>query len=220
MGGGIITKNSKTKLLSILFFALISINTLYAQQETNVDNLQLENQVTAQQLESEMVLMDSQSQAETQNTSSTSMLFFRMLLVLILVVACIYAVFHFVKKSTGSTDSSDPYIKKVASLTLVPGKSVQVITIQDHCYVLGVSDSSVDLISELNDKELIDAMNINADSKPTGKPRDFATMLATAMGLKKKDNNQTIMTSSLNLKHQSDRLRNASVVKNEGEDEK
>lgn len=207
-------------MLSILFFALISINALYAQQETNVDNLQLENQETTQQLESEMVLMDSQSQSETQNTSNTPMLFFRMLIVLILVVVCIYAVFHFVKKSTGSTDSSDPYIKKVASLTLMPGKSVQVITIHDHCYILGVSDSSVELISELNDKELVDAMNINADSKPTGKPRDFASMLATAMGLKKKDNEQIITNSSINLKHQADRLKNASVSQTEGEDEK
>ena len=109
-------------------------------------------------------------------------------------------------------------MKKVASINLAPGKSVQVVTIQNHCYVLGVSDSSVQLISELDDKDLIDAMNLKADSEPTGKVKDFATMLANAMGVKKKSFEDSVSTSVQNMKTQSDRLKRSSLMEKNDEE--
>ena len=137
---------------------------------------------------------------------------------LLLVVACVYGVFYFVKKNTNTDNQTDAFLKKVASINLAPGKSVQVITIQNHCYVLGVSDSSVQLISELDDKDLIDAMNLKADSEPTGKVKDFATMLANAMGVKKKSFEDSVSTSVQNMKTQSDRLKRSSLMEKNDEE--
>ena len=109
-------------------------------------------------------------------------------------------------------------MKKVASITLSPGKSVQVITLHDHCFVLGVSDSNVQLISELDDKDLINAMNLEADKEPTGTVRDFATMLASAMGIKKKTFEESVTSSVETMQNQSNRLKNISLSEKKDEE--
>ena len=124
----------------------------------------------------------------------------------------------FVKKSTNTGNQTDPFLKKVASITLSPGKSVQVITLHDHCFVLGVSDSNVQLISELDDKDLINAMNLEADKEPTGTVRDFATMLASAMGIKKKTFEESVTSSVETMQNQSNRLKNISLSEKKDEE--
>ena len=82
------------------------------------------------------------------------------------------------KKGMKPGAENDPFLRKVASITLSPGKSVQIVTCINHAYIIGVSDSSVDLISTLDDKELIDAMNLYADkNQNTKKPVNFADVL-------------------------------------------
>lgn len=204
MGGGFITKTSIIKILLVGFLVFLCVGFSFAQTSDS------EVSISAKQQESEMLISTEEDIAVQQNTS-TGWLFVRMILVLIVVVACIYAVFYFVKKTTNTGNQTDPYLKKVASISLSPGKSVQVITLQNHCYVLGVSESSVQLISELEDKDLIDAMNLNADAEPTGKVKDFASMLASAMGIKKKSFEDSVSNSVQNMKEQTNRLKRSSL---------
>ena len=114
--------------------------------------------------------------------------FVNMILVLIAVIACVYGIVWLLKKSMRPGAENDPYLKKTASITLSPGKTVQVVTLQDKAYLLGVSDSSITLISEIEDKELIDAMNLNT---PVGgkKPANFAALLASLTGSAKRTEN-------------------------------
>ena len=126
----------------------------------------------------------------TNNNSNNSLWstispFVNMILVLIAVIACIYGIVWLLKKSMRPGAENDPYLKKTASITLSPGKTVQVVTLQDKAYLLGVSDSSITLISEIEDKELIDAMNLNT---PVGgkKPASFASLLASLTGSAKR----------------------------------
>ena len=86
--------------------------------------------------------------------------------------------FLFLKKVSGTTTSSDPYLKKVASLSLSPGKFVYVITLNSKAYLIGVADNSVNLIAEIDDKELIDTMNLHVPQSFEGKkPLDFSSLL-------------------------------------------
>lgn len=127
------------------------------------------------------------SSSAVAGSGSTVWLFVRMILVLVLVIACIYGIVWLLKKSMRPGAENDPYLKKTASITLAPGKTVQIVTLQDKAYLLGVSDSSITLISEIDDKELIDTMNLNA---PVGgnskKPADFASLLASLTGSAKR----------------------------------
>ncbi|AEE17021.1 hypothetical protein Trebr_1598 [Treponema brennaborense DSM 12168] len=109
---------------------------------------------------------------------STVWLFVRMILVLAAVIACIYGIVFLLKKGMTPAQKTDPYLKKVASLTLAPGKFAYVVTLNSHAYLIGVTDSAVNLIGEIDDKELVDAMNLHAESEPAGaKPKDFASVL-------------------------------------------
>ena len=188
-------------------------------QSTTSDNVSETSQsvTSSKEQESQMIISTEDDVIQTQNTN-TGWLFFRMILVLLVVVACIYAVFYFVKKSTNPTNETDPFLKKVASITLSPGKSVQVITLQNHCYILGVSDSNVQLISELDDKDLIDAMNLEADKESSGSIKDFATILASAMGIKKKTFEESVSSSVENMQNQTNRLRNISLSEKKDEE--
>lgn len=172
---------------------------------------------SSKEQESQMIISTNQAVVE-QRSTNTAWLFVRMILVLLVVIGCIYAVFYFVKKTTNPTNETDAFLKKVASITLSPGKSVQVVTLQNHCYILGVSDSSVQLISELDDKDLIDAMNLEADKESSGSVKDFASLLASAMGLKKKTFEESVSSSVENMQTQSNRLKNISLSEKKDEE--
>jgi flagellar protein FliO/FliZ len=172
---------------------------------------------SSKEQESQMIISTNQEVVE-QRSTNTAWLFVRMILVLLVVIGCIYAVFYFVKKTTNPTNETDAFLKKVASITLSQGKSVQVVTLQNHCYILGVSDSSVQLISELDDKDLIDAMNLEADKESSGSVKDFASLLASAMGLKKKTFEESVSSSVENMQTQSNRLKNISLSEKKDEE--
>ena len=190
---------------------------VFAQSTIDVVSETSQTVASIKEQEAQMIISTNEEVAQ-QRSTNTGWLFFRMILVLLVVVACIYAVFYFVKKSTNPTNETDPFLKKVASITLSPGKSVQVITLQDHCYILGVSDSNVQLISELDDKDLIDAMNLEADKESSGSVKDFASILATAMGLKKKTFEESVSNSVENMQSQSNRLKNISLSEKKDEE--
>ncbi|MBQ9238544.1 MAG: flagellar biosynthetic protein FliO [Treponema sp.] len=110
---------------------------------------------------------------------ATLWLFVRMVLVLAVVAGCIYFVIWFMRRSMRTANAHDPFLRVVSTVTLAPGKSVRVVTLLDHAYVIGVTDSAVNLIGEVTDKELVDAMNLYADRQErTEKPRSFSDVLA------------------------------------------
>lgn len=111
---------------------------------------------------------------------STVWVFFRMIFVLIAVVVCIYLVMSFMRRKMGgrATDD-DTFLRKVAQVTIAPGKTVQIVTLLEKAYLIGVTDNSMDLLGEINDKELVDAMNLNADrNQKSSRPKNFGDVLS------------------------------------------
>ncbi|MBO4319836.1 MAG: flagellar biosynthetic protein FliO [Treponema sp.] len=119
---------------------------------------------------------------------STVWVFFKMILVLGIVLAIIWIIFKLMKRSSDTDKSNDEFLRKVSSITISPGKSVQIITLIDKAYLLGVSDNSVNLITEIDDPELIQAMNLYADKNGrVERPRNFEEVLELFMPKKKKN---------------------------------
>ena len=55
---------------------------------------------------------------------------------------------------------------------------MEVVTLIDKAYIVGVTDSQINLLGEINDKELIQAMNLQADkNQKTSKPVNFSELL-------------------------------------------
>lgn len=209
MGKLTVSKNSKKVLLLVSFFFLFSIDVfcqnnsgssagqtvpVYSELNSSVSDSAAASSGSSQgTLNSEAQSSDSvpfyinnpqDSQTAEPSRFSTFFLFLRMILVLAFVIGCIYAVMWLMKRSMKTDpNNSDPFLRRVSSVDLLPGKSVHVVTLLDHAYLVGVSDSGVNLIGELDrenekDKELINAMNLYADEhQNVKKPKSFADVL-------------------------------------------
>ncbi len=210
MGGGlIITKRITRIFIILLFFQAFAV--LSAQQIEQTD-AERDNTFTNSRLPDEhdvyLDMTEETVQQEQRQTPSTTWLFVRMVLVLAVVIACIYAVLFFLKKGLNPAGDTDPYLRRTASLTLGQGKSVQVVTLGGEAYLLGVCDNSVTLLGKINDKDLVSAMNLNAEKTAALKvPRDFSSILAKFTGTKKEDSITDVTFSTENfLRSQRERL--------------
>ena len=172
--------------------------------------------------ESALKLSDSAVKAGTNSDgtkktsgSNTFLVFLRMIIVLAIIIAIIWIIFKLLQKSTGRGSSSeDKFLRKVSSITVSPGKTVQVVTLVDRAFLIGVADNSVNLLCEIDDPELISAMNLYADKNGgSSKPKNFSEVLEIFMPKKKGANvkknvfddgaAQQVLNS---LKRQSDRM--------------
>ena len=122
-------------------------------------------------------VVDDEIQSHTKGGSGLSV-FVRMIVVLIIVIGLIYLVFFFIKKKTNIVKNDDDYLRRAAYINIAPGKTVEVITLIDKAYLIGVTEDNITLLGEINDDELIKAMNITADKKNnTKKPSNFSEVL-------------------------------------------
>lgn len=170
------------RLLAVLCF--FSFTNLFAFSQANNDqdiSFGGETLVTSEQtvVEEDIAVKDSSTTSESEiklrndeqpPARRTAFLFIRMILVLALVIAIILVMSRIIKKRTKGPGKEDEFLRDVASIAVGPNKSVHVVTLIDKAYLIGVSDNSVNLISQVEDDELINAMNVYADTH-TGQKR-------------------------------------------------
>lgn len=167
----------KSLLLGILFVSLVC--SVFGQSSS----ANTEDNDSRSSLESSIILSDTENaddsvEIEPRKSGSGLGIFIRMLVVLIIVVGLIYFVFYFIKKKTNVVKNDDDYLRRAAYINIAPGKTVEVITLIDKAYLIGVTEDNITLLGEINDDELIKAMNISADKKNnTKKPSTFSEVL-------------------------------------------
>ena len=189
---------SKIKILAALLVLCAGLS--FAQQSSAPS----EN-LTSAQIENSQISLDfsenSDSGASGENAFSSSGsfcgigIFVRMILVLGIIIAAIYFLFKFMRKSMGVEPAleDDVFLRKVSFISLGEGKSVQIVSLWNKAFILGVSDNSISLIKEINDKDLIDAMNRYADMNNNAKkPRSFEEILQLFMSGKKEESKENI----------------------------
>lgn len=201
---------SKKKFALLCAFSLFCFFA-FSQDSRGEANLSLQSQgdeISAPSIPDESTLRIGGGSAAGNSTSeiaaqsrggSTIWVFFRMVFVLIVIVVCIYFVMNFMKKKMGGEIAEDDiFLRKVAAISIAPGKSVQIVTLLERAYLLGVTENSIDLLGEITDKELVDAMNLNADrNENNARARNFSDILsiflnpknARSAGQKKSDAN-------------------------------
>lgn len=107
--------------------------------------------------------------------------YIRMLVVLAVIIVAIVLLFRFLKRATGMQGvqaDDDTFLRHISGVSLGANKSVQIVTLVDKAYLLGVSDNAVNLIGEVEDHELVNAMNLWSDKKnKTAKPLSFSDVL-------------------------------------------
>lgn len=166
----------KSLVLSFILCAVVFSVT--AQDKTSVNSVN-ENQSSIEEtLKIEDVEVEDQVIEDKKNGPSAFAVVMRMILVLLIVVGLIYLVFHFIKKKTNYVKNEDDYLRKVAYINIAPGKTVEVVTLLDKGYLIGVTEDNITLLGEINDDELVKAMNLSSDKKNnTKKPSTFSEVL-------------------------------------------
>ena len=185
MVNNIKSHNRVKTLFCISIILLFAAENLFSQSNQN----QTENTSTVQTVNSSFendtnyfadnsTGSDSGNNANAYKAPSTARLIIRMIVVLVLVVAALYGLMWFFKRRNNPVQSDDDFLRRVSTLNLSPGKSVEIVTLVDRGFILGVTDSNINLISEITDKEMISALNLNFDKKQnTKKPMNFSDVL-------------------------------------------
>ena len=159
-----------------MLLCITAVFSLYSQN--TVSKTETENTITEESIVlTDEVTADSQPASSYKGPSTIGM-FIRMIIVLIIVVGLIYGVLWFIKKKTNVIKTDDEYLRRAAYINIAPGKSVEVITLIDKAYLIGVTEDNITMFGEIHDDELIKAMNLSADKKNnTKKPATFADVL-------------------------------------------
>jgi len=168
---------SKKSLFAIIIF-MVALFSLYSQGQTNLtENNQTQSFEESSDYFQASADTNQEGNSEYKAPSGRGFLI-KTIVVLLLVVVAIYFLMRFFKRKNNVSKSDDDFMRRVSYLTLSPGKSVEIVTLLDHAYILGVTDSNINLLGEVEDKELIEAMNLNFDKKQNvKKPMNFSDVL-------------------------------------------
>ena len=135
------------------------------------------------------------AQAGNQNVGGIG-LFIRMVFVLAFVIALIYGVLWFIKNKTNVVKTEDDFLRRAAYINIAPGKTIEVITLVDRAYVIGVTEDGITLLGEIDSKsdeqtaQMINAMNLHADqTQNTKKPLNFGDVMDMFLAKKGKTKN-------------------------------
>ena len=144
----------------------------------------------------------------SQAVSYTSHIF-RLILSLVFVVFLAYVVVKFMKKSKLFVVNDDAYLKLVAQLNIEQGKSIKVFTFGEKAYIVGVTSGSITKIAEIEDKVLIDAMNLKASETSKKEPSSFSKVFSNFFPMAKKSDVQDkdVFDDDF-LKSQKERIKN------------
>ena len=203
----------KRVLVSLLAFLLSSAQISLFAQNSNQTADSATTEISSSSAESQNLSSNSQNQnsalptqnwnwasnggEQNQSQPSSVGLFFKMVFALLIVIALAYLAMRILKRSTKLSNSDDPFLRHVSHLSLSASRSVDVVTILDHAYILGVSDNAVNLVGEITDKELVNSMNLYADKNDnTKRPRTFDDILSIFMPNSNRNKNENVYGSS------------------------
>ncbi len=178
------------KLIAVMLLCMTAVFSLYSQSNSTQNSTSLSEESIVL---TDDTLTDGTSSTQTYKGPSTVGMFIRMIVVLIIVVGLIYGVLWFIKKKTNVVKTDDEYLRRAAYINIAPGKTIEVITLIDKAYLIGVTEDNITMLGEIQDDELIKAMNLTADKKNnTKKPTTFADVLD--MFLVKKSGQKSVFT--------------------------
>ncbi len=103
-----------------------------------------------------------------ENRVSYPFLILRTLAVLGVIIVGIYLLFRLLLKNRNKIVTDSEIVKVLATYPLAANRVIQVVDIAGQVLILGVSDSSINLITEISDKEVIDRLRLVSSKESKG----------------------------------------------------
>jgi flagellar protein FliO/FliZ len=104
--------------------------------------------------------------------------FVRMILILAAVVGLIYLLFWVLRKGTGRKIQENELIRVLGSKGLSGNRAMHLIEVGRSIFLVGASEGGVELISEITDKESLDALRLKVAEQGPAARRTFQDVLA------------------------------------------
>jgi flagellar protein FliO/FliZ len=102
----------------------------------------------------------------------------RMILVLAVVIGLVYAVFYLLKRANRGKFVQNDAIRIVGSQSLPGNRSIYLVEVGSQVFLVGAGGDSVSLISEITDKETVDAMVLRGGESVANGKRSFGELIA------------------------------------------
>ncbi len=93
--------------------------------------------------------------------------FFRMLLILGFVLVLVYGFFHYLKKLSSPRETGLEMVRLLESKALSGNKQLHLVEVGEHIVLIGTSESAIQLLLELKDRETIDAIRLKVSEMPS-----------------------------------------------------
>ena len=116
-----------------------------------------------------------------ENRLSYPVLVLRTIAVLAVIVVGLYVLFRVLVKKRNRIVTDTDIIKVHATFPLAANKLIQVVEIAEKILVLGVSESNINLIAEVEDKETIDKIKVMSSKEKKG-PLSFKDQFFKLLG--------------------------------------
>jgi len=113
---------------------------------------------------------------------STAWLFFKTIFVLGSIVGGFYFFFKFVTKKTGIQMLGQDVVKVLSVVPLGQNKFIQVVDLAGKILVLGITDNSISVLSEVMERDEIDRIRILSSKTMTQKVEGFQDFLTVQIG--------------------------------------
>ncbi|MCX8028842.1 MAG: hypothetical protein N2712_02485 [Brevinematales bacterium] len=129
------------------------------------------------------------------------------LLTLAIVIAIVYVSLRFLKKATGSPVDDFGVIEIMASKGISQGVAIYIIRIGKDYYVMSSGERGLNLITKIEDKELVNILNLEKSKQASSVKEDFLDTIVSLFKKKKEDTKTTDDRISF-IKNQKDRIKN------------
>jgi flagellar protein FliO/FliZ len=152
--------------------------------------------------------MDAEETSPAGTSSTWAVI--RMILVLSLAAIAIYGVVYDIKKTSKPAAANDPFLKILATAHLGSNRYAHIVSVGNKAWLLGSSDGGVNLIGEVDDNDVINAMQLEDSRRTaeaaTGRFPDFLSMLRK-LGTPMESDAGTGTSGTDNIRQRRERLR-------------
>jgi flagellar protein FliO/FliZ len=209
------------KRLFLIIISIILVNIpIYSQDNSsNETGAPVTEVESTEAIDESQILLEDEPDDPASNNETTPDLnsftiwdFLRMIVVLGIVIGAIYGVFFILKKSAGPKTQNEEIINIVSSQILSGNRFLHLVEIGNQMFLLGSGDNSVNLISEINEKETVDTIRLKMTENKGPQKKNFREIVSDLLNRGRKfpneDRSMMGMEQSLDfIKQQRDRVK-------------
>lgn len=108
--------------------------------------------------------------------------FLRMVLILGVIIGLIYLLFYFIKKRGSPKLQNNELFEVISTQVLSSNRTIHLVQVGNQFFLIGSGEQSVNLISEIKDRETIDEIRLKLSNVKSGDRRNFKNIFSGLFG--------------------------------------